>query len=307
MTILLLEAVHCRPSAWTNSYAAVPPTQQSSQLPPRQPSPAYATYPYQAGAQAQPGSNPYNAAYTPTYPQPQYTHGLSPGHLPSAHTTPPSSTPGTTADAPVPADFLSQLISAGLIPAGKDPTERSADAGPASVAPVVMPRVFNLGKYKVFPSLILFLADCTCHLCWPKMLLPRQPKAFILLAFCEHPSVLGTCHSFDVCGASEGTGTVVLNVCHHPPPKVCDCHDGTAYVRKDAHERSKRSKDCTALLRVSMQDLVHCKAALLGGIPNLSPSIRPVSSILPSPLNALMSYTDNAAKAISGQSVKGAF
>jgi hypothetical protein len=151
----------CRPAAWGNTYSTIPHPQQSSQLPPRQPSPAYAQYPYQAGVSTHPGSNPYTAAYTPTYPQPQYTHAPSPHHQPSAQSTPTYGAPAAAAQA-VPADFLSQLIGAGLIPAGKAPGVGIV-AGPTPVAPA--PRVFNLTKFKVYPFLSTACTPSHVYLC----------------------------------------------------------------------------------------------------------------------------------------------
>ena len=103
--------------------------------------------------QQQPAGNQYAAAYTPTYPQPQYTH-QSPhssyadaqGNGNSGRATPTYPQP----QQPEVPDILSQLVSAGLIPAGR----QGVGAGGVSKSdqkaqPLVMPLVLNLAKAKV--------------------------------------------------------------------------------------------------------------------------------------------------------------
>lgn len=131
----------CRPSSWMPNYAAQNVySQQQVQT---------------NGAQPSTSTN-YASAYTPTYPQPQYSH-----HSPhtsqmdplfgqqSGHGTPtyPQTQPQGQLQTGVP-DILSQLVSAGLIPAGKQRGAIGAKAGPQA-APVVPPLVFNLSKSKV--------------------------------------------------------------------------------------------------------------------------------------------------------------
>ena len=122
--------------------------------------------------QQQPVSNQYAAAYTPTYPQPQYAH-QSP-HSSTADIQASQNSGRTTptypqAQQPEVPDILSQLVSAGLIPAGR----QGVGAGGGLSRPgqktqaVVLPLVLNLSKAKVILLLqkvhMTFCSICTFH------------------------------------------------------------------------------------------------------------------------------------------------
>lgn len=110
---------------------------------------------YNDGVERRAGHVNYAAAYTPTYPQPQYSHQspynshneLSVSQA-SAHGTP--TYPQTQSQEGVP-DILSQLISAGLIPAGKHGSHSGVGKSEQKAQPVVPPLVFNITRSKVHP------------------------------------------------------------------------------------------------------------------------------------------------------------
>ena len=169
----------CRASAWQPAY----PAQQQH---------AFAMANQQQGAalqsSAQSIADQYAAAYTPTYPQPQYTHqsphvshadALSGQN--SGRTTPtlPQAQPGVP-------DILSQLISAGLIPAGK---QGSAAAGgmkaDQKAQPLIAPLVFNLSKSKVAPDSSLVHPNAALKRFQDHPILARLPQDLSCLPSCS--------------------------------------------------------------------------------------------------------------------------
>lgn len=120
-------------------------------------------------SQPQSESNRYSAAYTPTYPQPQYTHQSpyqnadSPYNQPSSHGTP---TYGQAQQAAQVPDILSHLISAGLIPAGKQSVSAPASAKTdGNAQPFLPPLAFNLPRsiVSILNSLFYCLLESECN------------------------------------------------------------------------------------------------------------------------------------------------
>lgn len=204
-------------------------------------------------------NNQYASAYTPTYPQPQYSHhspypsysenqgnGQQPsggGGTPTYLQAPP---PKASLQPEVP-DILSQLVSAGLLPAGRQGLSLSGvQRAEQKLEPAAPPLAFNLSKAKVFlPSCRSILLRAPCR--------PSMPVCIMLILLS-----LFYVHADSVLQEGDYAYAFLPSNSH---PSIC-CHDCIPF-RELVMEKASPVRDVHLLgdvtLHVLLLALTYCR------------------------------------------------